>query len=355
VLANGEAHAVRNIVEAEDMLSFIIPALDASYSATKSGEGWLGDWSENATTLPLALNPGKAPEADARQFATLADGRQIYLDCQGSGAPAVIFDSGAGGDHTRWKGVQQEIAKTTQACTYDRAAFGLSDPAPPPRDTAAVANDIDGMLTAAKIAGPYILVGHSLGSYHVRQFANTRFDKMAGMVLVDPSGDGQAARFATAIPKLPTIINATQDKQKSLGCVEKMRANLVPHSDPLVKDCQWNDADTIEGYLSEVDSMDGASTEQLTESWRSYGDLPLIVLTRGDYVKGMPPEFNDKDRAAMKKVWTDLHLEMTALSTAGEHHVVADSGHYIQADQPQAVITAITDVLTKARARMAPK
>lgn len=97
--------------------------------------------------------------------------------------------------------------------------------------------------------------------------------------------------------------------------------------------------------------MTGASTEQLTESRRSYGDMPLIVLTRGDYDIGMPPNFTAQDRAAMKKIWTEMHLEMTALSLVGEHRVIPGAGHYIQRDAPQAVIDAAAEVVTSARTR----
>ena len=294
-----------------------------------------------------------APDGSNPRFVTLPDGRQMFIHCigpeSGVAAPAVIFDSGAGSDSTAWHGVWQEVGKTTLSCTYDRAGLGLSDPGPLPRDTAAVANDIDAMLTAANIPGPYVLVGHSLGSYHTRQFANTRFDKMAGLVLVDPSGDGQDARFEAAIPKAYAIANAEMEKSKSLDCVAKLRAQLVAKSDKLAKDCLSNDADGIESYLSEVDAMAGASNEELTASRRQWGAMPLIVLTRGDYEKGMPPTWSKADRDGMKKIWIAMHDEMTALSTAGQHRTIEGAGHGIQRDKPLAVIQAVNDVIASAR------
>ena len=78
--------------------------------------------------------------------------------------------------------------------------------------------------------------------------------------------------------------------------------------------------------------------------------MPLIVLTRGDYDKEMPPTFSAEDRKGMQKVWVAMHEEMTALSTAGKHVTVAGAGHGIQRDKPQAVIDAIAEVLAAARA-----
>lgn len=355
----GKFYPVRSISQTDTGLSFVVPSLDASWTATKTPEGgWTGKWVQighapEDVTLSQLGGPIEAmppPDGSDARFVTLPDGRQMFLNCIGSGAPAVIFDSGAGSDSTAWHGVREETGKTTLSCTYDRAGLGLSDPGPLPRDTTAVANDLEALLTAAKIPGPYILVGHSLGSYHIRQFANTRFDKMAGMVLVDPSGDGQEARFMAAIPKAFASSKAQMDAMKSLNCVANLRAKLVAKADKLAQDCLGNDADIIESYLSEVDAMAGASTEQLTASRRQWGAMPLIVLTRGDYDKEMPPTFSKADREGMKTVWVAMHEEMTALSTAGKHITVAGAGHGIQRDKAQAVIDAVGEVLAAARA-----
>ncbi len=356
----GKVYPVRAVSQTETGLSFVAPSLDASWTATKNAAGaWIGKWAqighdpEDVTLSPLTAPPAAmpAPDGSTPRFVTLADGRQMFIHCIGAGAPAVIFDSGAGSDSSAWHGVWQEIGKTTLSCTYDRAGLGLSDPGPLPRDTAAVANDIEAMLTAAAIPGPYILVGHSLGSYHTRQFANTRFDKMAGLVLVDPSGDGQGARFEAVIPKAYAASMAGMEKAKSLDCVNKLRAKLTAKDDPLAKECLGNDADAIESYLSEVDAMAGASTEELTESRRQWGAMPLIVLTRGDYNKDMPPTFSKADRDGMKKVWVAMHDEMTALSSAGQHRTIEGAGHSIQRDKAQAVIDAVNDVVKAARAK----
>lgn len=350
-VSSGRAWPLRNIVQKDDTLSFLVPGLLASFSGTKNGEGWSGQWVSGGTTTPISLKPSETPAAAAGHFVTLAGGRQLYLDCRGTGLPAVIFDSGAGGDHNAWKGVQDAIAATNMACTYDRAAVGASDPGPLPRDAAAIANDIDAMLAAAKIPAPYVLVGHSLGSYHVRQYANTRLDKVAGIVLVDPSGDNQRALFNAAIPKSATIPAMGFDEQAWRNCVAKLHGALIPRTDPVIKDCQGNDAEIVDASFSAIYAMEHTSLAQLTASHRSYGDLPMIVLTRGDYMKGMPPEFDDADRDAMKRVWTGLHRDMTALSKKGQNREIAGAGHFIQADAPQAVITAIRDVLAAGRAK----
>ena len=350
-ISTGHGWPIRNIVQSADTLSFLVPGLLASFSGAKGVQGWSGEWSTSNAKTPITLSPTEIPAEAVGHFVTIAGGRQIHMDCKGTGLPAVIFDSGAGGGYAAWKGVQEEIAKTNMACTYDRASVGASDPGPLPRDAAAIADDMDAMLATAKIPAPYILVGHSLGSYHVRQYANTRLNKVAGIVLVDPSGDNQRALFAAAIPKIASISAGNFDEEAWRTCVAKLHGALVSRADPAIKDCEGNDAEIVDGSFSAIHAMEHSSLDQLTASRRSYGDLPMIVLTRGDYATGMPPEFNDSDGAAMKKVWIDLHRDMAALSTKGQNREIPGASHYIQRDAPQAVTDAILEVIAAARAR----
>jgi pimeloyl-ACP methyl ester carboxylesterase len=266
----------------------------------------------------------------------------------------VILDYGAGGTMKKdWGDLAATIAAqaNTRVCAYDRAGRGLSDPASTPRNAAAVASDIDQMLMAAKIATPVVLVGHSLGSYHVRQFANSYPDKTAGLVLVDPSGDGQLERFTAAIPQMAQMQADRLKTQAELNCVSTLLARPVPPDDPLAQRCGGNDPDAISATMSEVEEMPGASTAALIATRRSYGDMPLIVLTRTDFETGMPTTFTDQDKQAMRSVVQTMHAEMAALSTRGDQRFILNTGHYIQRDAPEAVVAAVADVVAAVRAR----
>lgn len=358
VLADGSASALRPVPPMPgDDFAFFVPALGLSFAAKNDGQAsWTGTLIDPAHgEASVTLSPtASAPAETVGQFAILPDGRRMHMVCAGEGAPTVVLDYGAGGTVKKdWGDLAAAIAAEakTRVCAYDRAGRGLSDPAAMPRDAAAVASDLDQMLTAARIAPPYVLVGHSLGSYHVRQFANAYADKTAGLVLVDPSGDGQMERIAATIPKIVEEQNKLREAQAGLGCIAKLRANPVPPGDPLATLCGGNDPDAIEATRSEIAEMPGASTASLVASRRSYGDMPLIVLTRGDHDKGMPPSMTTEDRAAMRRLWETMHAEMAALSSRGEQRFIAGAGHYIQSDAPQAVIDAVRDVVVAARAK----
>lgn len=352
-LANGDVHPVVNIRSSPTALSFMAPAIDATFAGVRDGAGWSGAWTSKGAASTLTLTPGPAPDDHGPRMVALSDGRRMHLVCQGEGSPTVVFDAGSGGTTRDWRLVHTDIARTTRACAYDRAGMGLSDAGPAPRDAAAVARDLDAMLKAARIAGPYVLVGHSLGSFHVRQFANTHPRETAGMVLVDPSGDFQADRFAAASPHFARVTSAEPQIVAMADCAVRAREELIPHGSPRFAACGGNDPVRFETVVSEIRAMTPLSSPELAASRRPYGDMPLIVLTRGDFTKGMPTGVTAEDSAVFRTIWTQMHEEMRALSTIGERREIAGSGHYVQLDRPLAVIAAVNDVVLAARRRAA--
>src|SRR5262249_34196355 len=100
--------------------------------------------------------------------------------------PTAIFISNWGDPGYSWVAIQREVAKFTRACWYDRAGYGWSDPGPFPHHSDLVAHDLHTLLKAAQIAPPYIIVGHSLSTFHARVFTGEHRAEVAGMILVDP-------------------------------------------------------------------------------------------------------------------------------------------------------------------------
>jgi pimeloyl-ACP methyl ester carboxylesterase len=115
-------------------------------------------------------------------------GRHLRLVCEGpaDARPVVLLEAGSFGFAADWAEVQKRLtAQGVRSCAYDRAGMGFSDPGPQPRDGIAIASDLEKLLKAASVPGPYVLVGHSMAGLHVRLFAGRNPDKVAGLVLVD--------------------------------------------------------------------------------------------------------------------------------------------------------------------------
>src|SRR3984885_16370192 len=83
--------------------------------------------------------------------------------------------------------VQPELAKTTRVCSYDRAGYGGSEMVPGPRDADHVATELHGLLHAAGIEGPIVLMGHSIAGIFIRDYATRYPAQRAGLMFVDGS------------------------------------------------------------------------------------------------------------------------------------------------------------------------
>jgi pimeloyl-ACP methyl ester carboxylesterase len=296
---------------------------------------------------------------DASQQVKLSDGREMTLHCEGSGAPVVVLDSGLGDGAASWRKVQGEIAKTTRVCAYDRAGLGGSTMGPLPRDTASIAADLKALLKAARLRGPYVLVGHSMGSYDVRMYASQNLKQVAGMVLVDPSADGQMARMLAAAPRLEELQKASYATLSS--CAEQAKAGTLT---PQTKGCSQPPPPDVPADLrdwararsspnnfitvaSELDSFNTLDTPQLLNVRRPLGSIPLIVLTGKPTIPGATAE----ETEAVYRVWMTMHDEMAALSTKGVNRPVPGAGHYIQQEQPAVVVGAVNEVVAAVRAK----
>ena len=126
-------------------------------------------------------------------------GRQLYLTCQGEGSPTVVMEAGGRGNSGSWQLVQPEVAQFTRVCAYDRAGNGYSESAPVLDTAQTISDELHSLLANARIDGPYVLVGHSLGGILVRVFASRYLDEVVGMVLVDTGHGDPVARFQSVL------------------------------------------------------------------------------------------------------------------------------------------------------------
>jgi pimeloyl-ACP methyl ester carboxylesterase len=122
-------------------------------------------------------------------------GRTLHIRCVGpaTGGPTAILEAGAGDYSNRWAAVQDLLAPRLRSCAYDRAGFGWSPGRP--QSMAQDNADLRALLTAANVAGPYVLVGHSLGALLVRRYFDHHPDGVVAMVLVGPTHENTRLFF----------------------------------------------------------------------------------------------------------------------------------------------------------------
>jgi hypothetical protein len=115
------------------------------------------------------------------------NGHSLFIKCLGTGSPTIVLEAGEGGTVQGFGSIQNKLAKQTTTCAYDRANNGRSDRGvPTPRTAKDVADDLHVLLAAAKVPGPYLLVGHSAGGMFVQLYARTYPDQVIGVVAMNP-------------------------------------------------------------------------------------------------------------------------------------------------------------------------
>jgi pimeloyl-ACP methyl ester carboxylesterase len=294
-------------------------------------------------------------------LARLPDHRLINFRCAGVGRPTVVLEGGYGADSLGWTSVQALIAPRFRSCAYDRAGYGFSDPGPLPRDGAAIARDLDQALRAAQIGGPLIIVGHSTGGLYARLFADRRPREVVGMVLVDPSVEYQDRRFAQAFG--PGAGSVAALRAQAQRCLAAAAAGSLPSADPALAPCAparkpSESAGVADARLalarrpslwtteiSELDSLWTSTSDEVAAGRRSYGDLPLIVLTADGTYAGAPPAV----RPRVSAFWGGLHGEIAARSSRGVERGVTGSSHLMMWDRPDAIAAAIEEVAAEAK------
>lgn len=307
-----------------------------------------------------AIPPGEI-SAHPELLVSLPDDRRINFRCAGEGAPTVLLEGGYGANSLAWGKVKAAVGERYRVCSYDRAGAGFSDPGPLPRDGASIARDLDEALRAANIAGPFVLVGHSAGALYMRLFSNLRPDEIAGMVLADPSVEHQDRRFAAVFG--PGAGGVEPLIRRASLCLEAAEAGQLPSTDPTLARCaaqpradlpaavsraRLAEATRPAGWrakVSELETLWGATSDQLDAGRQSYGDLPLIVLTADGTYSSAPEEY----RAPLAALWSQLHSELAARSTKGVRRQVSGSSHMMMTDKPDVVAAAVLEVAAQAK------
>lgn len=135
----------------------------------------------------LALAGGTSLNAAAPEDArtVTVDGHRVAFRVVGSGRPAIVLISGLGDGMATFQDIARELGKTHTVLIYDRAGYGGSDPGRGPRDASAAERELSGLLAQSGVAGPLILVGHSLGGLFAEYYAAKHPDQIAGLILED--------------------------------------------------------------------------------------------------------------------------------------------------------------------------
>lgn len=258
------------------------------------------------------------------------DTHRLYYYCLGPaqpgrpGTPTVVVDAGLGGSALEWQAVQETLSAHVRVCTYDRAGYGWSDPGPSPRDARQVVSELRQLLVRAGEAPPFILVGHSLGGFHVRYFAARHPADVAAIVLIESSHPGHKPERVTA-----------HDSRRHGIDINRV-APPPPHWDRHRRAARFLNS-RRKALFAQMDELSNfaASAEQVLAA----GDLPpvpLAVLAR-DASSGAD--------AAREERWRAAQESLAGLRPDGRLVVIAGSDHNVHLTRPGRVVAAILEIV----------
>lgn len=323
--------------------------------------------------------PEAASYAKPHQLVDIGGGRKLNLYCMGDHGPTVLFDAGGSDWSVVWAMVQPAIAKEARACAYDRAGMGYSDPARGPRTPAAIADDLHELIKAAKLPGPAVLVGHSLGGFNVKLHAALYPEDVSGLVLVDPADertwdrtrDAMRAKYGERVAARAELadlqfIGFLMNRYKE--CAEAVRSGPLDPQSITYKRCsdpvrpQLGPEVAAERLRIQVTpAYQNAQASEIANSVYgteapnsvyarllhpgSLGSIPIVVLTHGN------PSDGDELDALGDAQGLELHRQDARLSSRGVQRTVPKTDHHIELEAPQAIVQAVREVIALSAAK----
>jgi hypothetical protein len=195
----------------------------------------------------------------------------------------VVIDTGLGDWSTGWGFVQQEVAKTTRVCTYDRAGWGWSDTGHLPRNAAQFAEELHTLL--------------------------------------------QNANSCTIAGGCPSAVISIPAVLARFGVVRLLALllGLIPYVPPDEKAyySRFVRTQNAQALTDESPGMPAAGAE--AAAVKTFGDLPLIVLTAG--LNNIPG-------------WQEWQTELLQLSS---------NSLQVQIEEPDAAVAAIIQMVEQVR------
>jgi pimeloyl-ACP methyl ester carboxylesterase len=222
---------------------------------------------------------------------------------RGRGMP-VLFIHSIAGNSTHWAPQLEHLRQNRRALALDLRGHGRSEP-PGNGDysIAGMAGDIAAVVDTLDL-DRFVLVGHSMGGGVALTYAGAHPERVAGLLLVDPIGDG-------------TQIPAAESKSFLAG----FESNYDSTS--------WN-------YWTEIAGPDSAVRNRLLADLRTTSREAVVQGLRSVMQFDPQPALARYAGPKLSVVtpYNDQPFSLHRLGKGFSHQMVQGTGHWIQLDEP---------------------
>ena len=288
------------------------------------------------------------------QFVQVEPVRRLHYVCSGTGRPLVLFEVSGFSNSMSFVEARAGLSKRTRVCSYDRVGIGWSDRAPSTVPVSMLAKDLGKLLDVVSPSEPAILVASSIGGLPVEFFARQHPERVAGLVFLD-AGNSEAVRGAIKRDYLPMLATVGCSAARAASAIALVRlfdpwdlrrerteqsarsAAVMYRAKPWIMLCAMVRA--AEATVSEFDEAPPLRRE-----------IPITVLSAATREEFLPPALAGwiQLRGSVDAL-RETHQRLAGASARGVWRVVPGSSHLIASSQPQAVIDAVTEIISGPR------
>lgn len=288
-------------------------------------------------------------------------GYKLHLYSRGEGTITVVIDHSLGGIDGYF--LIEEIAKITKVCIYDRAGYGWSHQSPKTRCSQQIVQELDTLLTLAKIEPPYILVGDSFGSYNVRLYVNQFPEKVVGIVLTDGLHEVAMSKMSVTLWVLRLFFMsgfAMSTLGSALGIIRLL--GLIGMFELIKKELRQFPKETLKivkrsfyhpkhwiTMWREMWNLDKSANQ--VHQTGNLGNLPLVSIKSSTFFHRSFVNFYMPVKAA-DKLRDKMHDKLLKLSTNSRQLSAKKSSHFVWVDQPEVIVVAIQEILQQLQSEL---
>ena len=283
-------------------------------------------------SVPMMEPPGKIYSVE---------GTDMHLYCTGpenDSAPTIIIITGAGTQSPLYYSLQADLSETVRTCSYDRAGTGWSEPNGKLAHANNMSDELYRLLQTAKIDGPIILAGHSLGGIVSLIYSAEHEEQVAGIAFIDSSHYNQYDYFGKEFSD--AVYKQNDDLLASFWLIELVsKLGIVSLTTIISEDSEAEsnmDIQRMFAYFdrwtplyatmkSEIVSLQ-TSFEQGKNAHYSRGDLPIISLSASDQDTSFFPKTGPSEQE-IRDAFKSFHKDLTTLSSNGRHVIVEGTDH----------------------------
>ena len=229
----------------------------------------------------------------------------LAVDDGGSGGLPVVFVHSLAGNSTHWSKQLEHLRRTRRAVALDLRGHGRSErPRNGDYTIAGMAGDVAAVADTLGL-DKFVLVGHSMGGGVALEYAGAHPDRVAGLVLVDPIGDGKQIPPAEAKAYLAGF-----------------ESNYDSTSQGYWTSIAGPDSAIRKRLLADLEATPQEAVVQVLRDVMQFDPHPALARYQGPALSIVTPQ-------------NDMPMSLHRLGKGMPHRIVTGTGHWIQLDKPE--------------------